>query len=138
MYEIVMMCLKYHHDYIPLARKYLSISNRLLKVLFEHFPTIPNNPDDGPDDLFFLPLEEGIFGQQFYIPALYEVLCIENSSIISELKRGAGFRKWGSLKRIGVGAVRYEHRHARRRWVLFGSINEGIGRKLPFVPADLQ
>ena len=68
----------------------------------------------------------------------FVLLCIENSSIISELKRGAGFRKWGSLKLIGVGAVRYEHRHARRRWVLFGSINEGIGRKLPFVPADLQ
>ena len=122
---------------MPLTNKYLCIFHRLLKILFEHFPTIHDYADDGPDDCFFLPLEDGISGQQFYISALYEVLRVENALTIMRLKSGAGFQHWGSLKCIGVGAVRYDHKHANQRWVFFGSFAKSIDQKLPFLPADL-
>lgn len=113
-------------------------AKELLKILFEYYPTTADHAEESYTDNFcLLPMEEGIHGQRFYIPALYEVLCLENPSVVTELKKNAGFRRWGAMKSIEVDAMLYEHKHKKRRWVMFGVLDGSMSTKLPYVPADL-
>ena len=113
------------------------ISLRLLKILFEDFPTLSNHTEPLLDNFCILPLEEGIQGQRFYIPSLHEVLCVENSSDMTQLRTAAECGYWGSMKNIDVHAMRYDHKHKRMRWVIFGYLDGGTHTNLPYLPADL-
>ena len=71
--------------------------------------------EDATGDFCVLPMSDGISGKDFYIPALHEVLRLESSTLLNDLKDSVGTRKWELLAtRLGFQANYYTNRHKQR------------------------
>ena len=82
-------------------------------------------------------MSDGISGKDFYIPALHEVLCLESSTLLNDLKDSVGTRKWELLAtRLGFQANYYTNRHKQRRWIAIDSISKSNSTP-PFSPLNL-
>ena len=82
-------------------------------------------------------MSDGISGKDFYIPALHEVLRLESSTLLNDLKDSVGTRKWELLAtRLGFQANYYTNRHKQRRWIAIDSISKSNSTP-PFSPLNL-